>query len=163
MSKSYDLPKLTSAQTDVDLPVLDRTKLKRTKGPTEDISARSVTTNYIMADGDSNVPVGVDVVIRDDKPRPVGNTNDNPLYRRHSFALSAILTETDSVTDEVETWNVVGVLALNVEQGAPMTVALARRLLGNLYSVTIESIAATVITEGPLTDIAFGITDKLEG
>lgn len=158
MTITNTLPKLTASQTDVDLPILDKTKLMR-RGTSIRNDGLGQNTRYTIADGDENVPVDINISIRDDDKLQ----KDGFQYRHNSFALEAQVLQVDSENAAGDkTWPITAVLAINVPHGAPMTVAMARQLIGNLYSLTIASISSTVITEGPLVNLGFGGTELFD-
>lgn len=140
----------TTAIADVDLLGLDQTKLQLVASDkTNELSA----SEYVLADGSLLYDVRVFVRAQFD-PRANGGYGN----MRYMWKIAGRKTIEDSVLLTLLNYPVDASIIVNWPGKGIDDVTEARQLINNLFALTFPSVAAGVISDAFITDLAYGIT-----
>lgn len=144
----------SGADVNFDIPTLDQSKLLL-QGTTVDATARTITSEYVYADGDVSVPVNVSVRIAYDKA-----SSGKAAYKRMTIRLES----RELVSDSVSGVTTVGgapiqiVTTINVPIGSTITVAELLKMIGNAQSLLYPSFTSGAASDDHITALGFDVT-----
>lgn len=150
MTITVEIPKLgTTAIADVDILGLDQTKLQNTA---TDKSVNMAVSEYVLADG--SLLDDVKVIVR---RTFVPSANKGYGSTKYVWTLLGNVVITDDVLLTTESHPCAFNLSVDWPGNKITSVTEMRQGINNLFALTFPSVAAGVINDAYLTNLAYGI------